>query len=375
MQKKFKIVSSFMLIFISVCSVFGIAGCSSKSVSCPDNAEYCVINSDMLKQKGKYYFVDGEGNIVGDSCSIRMQDLSVYDVSDENIILTGSRKNNAMIFSRGSSEIKQDFFFLNEPKYTGVSAVKTRGDTMLGLMNGGVLDGKYIDVLVLQPLDGEVLRQSDVEIYARDVIDNGSELIIVGHYYDRQQEHHFLAEIVEYGFDDPEQYEQHKYGDRYSEFRQIISYGEHYLCIAANLYGGTNRIAIINKNTFELEDEIVFSDDLGRIKEKDGKIYVAGLKGLYEVNIEERDYTRKLKFEDYADSYAAVAVSYFLDNKFYAFLRHGKVENGDINEYGYMLRIDMDTLEVESRTPITSDKRTTLEIAFILPASYMRESE
>ncbi len=180
---------------------------------------------------------------------------------------------------------------------------------------------------------------------------------------------------MEYDFDNPEQYEQHKYGERYSEFVQIISYGEHYLCIAENFNNSSNRIAIINKNTFELEDEIVFSDDLGRIKEKDGKIYVAGLKGLYEVNIEERDYTRKLKFDDYADSYAAVAVSYFLDNKFYAFLRHGKVENGDINEYGYMLRIDMDTIEVESRTPITSDKRTTLEIAFVLPASYMRESE
>lgn len=375
MRKKYKLITSIFLIIICVDLTLATAGCSSKSVSCPEEAEYCVINSDMLKQKGKYYFVDGEGNVVGDSCSVRMQDLSVYDIGEENIVLTGSRKNNAMIFSKGSSEIKQDFFFLNEPKYTGVSAVKTRGDRILGLMNGGVLDGTYIDVLVLQSLDGEVLRQSDVEIYARDIIDSGSEAVIAGHYYDKKKEHHFIAEIVKYDFDNPEQYEQYKYGERYSEFDAIIPYGEYYLCIAENLYGSTNIIAIINKNTFEIEDEIVFGDDLGRIKEKDGRIYVLGLKGLYEVDIEKRDYSRKLKFDDYTDSYSAVAVSYFLDNKCYVFLRHGKVSNGDRNEYGYMLKIDMDTLEVESRTPITSDKRTTLEIAFVLPASYMRESE
>lgn len=375
MRRKYKILPLFMFIVISACSVLCITGCSSKNVSCPDDAEYCVINSDMLKQKGKYYFVDSEGNSVGDSCSIRMQDLSVYDIGEDNIVLTGSRKNNAMIFKRGSSEVKQDFFFLNEPKYTGVSAVKTRGDTVLGLMNGGVLNDTYIDVLVLQSLDGEVLRQSDIEIYARDILDNGSEAVIVGHYYDREKEKHFLAEIVKYDFDNPEQYGQYKYGEHYSEFVRIIPYGEYYLCIAKNLYSKANTIAIINKNTFELEDEIVFSDDLGRIKEKDGRIYVLGLKGLYEVNIEEGDYTRRLKFDDYADSYSAVAVSYFLDDKCYAFLRHGKVANGDINEYGYMLKIDMDTFEVESRTPITSDKRTTLEIAFVLPASYMRENE
>lgn len=375
MRKKYKLIKSILLIIICVGLTLGNAGCSSKSVPCPDNAEYCVINSDLTKQKGKYYFVDGEGNVVGDSCSVRMQDLEFYDVGEDNIILSGSRKNNNMIFNRGSSEINKDFFFLNEPKYTGVTAVKTRGDIILGLMNGGMSEKTYIDVLVLQSLDGEVLHRSDVEIYAQDILDNGSEAVIAGHYYDREKDNHYCAEIIKYDFDKPEQYEQYKYGERYSRFDAIIPYGEYYLCIAKNLYYTANTLAIINKNTFEIEDEIVFGDDLGRIKEKDGRIYVLGLKGLYEVDIEKRDYSRKLKFDDYTDSYSAVAVSYFLDNKCYVFLRHGKVSNGDRNEYGYMLKIDMDTLEVESRTPITSDKRTTLEIAFVLPASYMRESE
>lgn len=187
-----------MLLCVCVCAVSCVLGCTSKNVACPDNAEYCIVNTKMLKQKGVYYFIDAEGKEVGDSCSIHMQNLCCYDIGEDRIVLSGERKNNTMIFTRGTSEIKQDFFFLNEPKYTGLTAVKDRGDAILGLMNGGVTEKTYIDVLVLQTLDGEVLQRHDVEIYAEDILDDGSGAVIAGWYREPDKENHYCAEIIKY---------------------------------------------------------------------------------------------------------------------------------------------------------------------------------
>ena len=143
-----------------------------------------------------------------------------------------------------------------------------------------------------------------------------------------------------------------------------------------NLYYKANTLAVINRETLELEDEIVFAGELLNINEKDGKVYAVSDKGLYEVDFAGKTYIPKLKFDDCVDSHSYyVYDDYFLDGKCYVFLRHDKVSNGNRNEYGDMLKIDMDTLEVESSTPISCSKNTYLENIFILPASYMRENE
>lgn len=363
-----RIIVPAILIFFIILS----SGCGETRESViPSDAEYLVIFSDMIQPEGGYFYINDIGDTLGKTNNLKMQDLICHDVSEERIILSGERKNNTLIFDKGSPEFKKNFVFLNNSSFSGLTAVTSREECLIGIMNGNFSGDSYLNLLVLQSMNGDIIHQLELEIFAHKVIDVDDHAIVTGCHISNNNEGMFLsAELLDYH---NKNVEEHKY-EIYNCFWDIVFYESSYYCLVENKNGNKNTIVSIDANDFSVKEEIVIQDQLSSLFVHDGKLYAAGDLGIYEIDLKSKSSDTCVQFTEVhsPEESAYVDFSYYLDGHAYIFMRYSqRKQMQNIYEYGYILKIDINNYNV-SETPVIHPKRSGLNNIFIIPVSFLR---
>lgn len=376
MQNFFRRVALFAALAIGI--HFALA-CSSpdqsaKLESVPAEAEYFVVYSDIISKDGGCFFVDKDGNNVGKELTLAIQNLNCYEVTADRIYLSGHRANNNLFLNKGVPRPITDFYFLNNKRYTGVTAFTSMGDSVLGIMNGGFAEKTYQTYLIYQKLSGEVLQEHVIDLYVKDIIAHESNAFLFGEYSDGPADSYpSYAMIIDYSLSEGDVVDQYVYKD-YTNFFRSEEYQDFYLAIAGDSNYYRNTVVAIDAETYEITSEIFINDELSDLLIYNDRAYAVGETGVYELDLSNESSDRKLKFSEYSDSDSYTAFSYQLDGKWYFFVRKSDREYvDDIIKLGYMLEVDPDTFSC-STTEINYSGERNEHVAnmFIIPASFMR---
>lgn len=363
-----KKIISIVLGFILALSMVGCGSGMKDEV--PENAAYLITFSSMFKQVGGYYYVSAEGDILGKSTRLKVQDLYRFEVSEDRIILSGERHNNTLLFTRNSSIPNKDFIFLSNSKGTGVTAVASNGENVLGIMNGSFSDNVYKNLFVLQNLSGEVLTQYTLDIFAHKVLYFEEKAIIAGAYLEMQSSSMLsVAELLDCTDEDIKTYQY----DEYKGFWDVVSYNGVLYCLAERKNENRDTVVMIDANDYSIIAESTLSDELVNLFVHNDSVYAVGNKGLYIVTSLDESVEQRIGFDPTLrvnDAYAYFA--YELDGKAYVFLRYQQrqKENNDYI-YGNMVQIDLDDAHMEV-TQIKSNGKNKVDNIFIIPASFVR---
>lgn len=356
-----------IIAILQACTLWGCGKKEDATLTMPEDSEYIVIYSDITQPNGGYYTIDEIGNILEKTHALKMQDLICFDVSPDKIVISGERKNNTLILNRGSAEFVDNFVFLNDSAFSGLTAVRSNADSLVGVMNGNFSDNTYLNLLVLQTLDGRVIRKLPLEIFAHSVIDTGEHTVVAGVFISNNQS--WCAEIYDCHNEiaTPHKYEQ------YNCYWDILEYESNLVCIAEGKNESKNIIVGIDKKTFRVNNEIIVSDQLASLFVYNGCVYAVGDLGIYQIDFESGRAVSSVAFDHslYDDS-AYVNFSYFLDDSVYVFLRYtDRKQTQESYEYGKMMRVKMDSLNYVT-TPVSHPKRDGLNNIFIIPTSFIR---
>lgn len=347
---------------------------SAKLESVPAEAEYFVVYSDIISQNGGCFFVDKDGNNVGKELTLTMQDLNCYEVNDDRIYLVGHRANNSFILNKGVPGPITDFYFLNDKRYTGVTAFNSMGDSVLGIMNGGFTEETYKTYLIYQKLSGEVLQECTIDLYVDDIITCESDAFLFGEYYDCTVDpYKKYATIINYSLSEAAVVDQHVYNG-YTKFSCSVEYEDSYLAIAGDSNYLRNTVVAIDAETYEITSEVLINDELDDLLVYNDRVYAVGETGVYELDLSTESSDRKLKFSEYSDSDSYPDFCYQLDGKWFFFVRKSEREYADdIVKFGCMLEVDPNTFAC-STTEInySGERNDYVANMFIIPASFMR---
>ncbi len=360
-----KIALLMLALSILVISIVLSTGDSGK-LSC--DCAYMVIYSDMLKPGGGYYYVDINGNSITKTYKLNMQDLINFDVSEDKIMISGERKNNTLILNKGNLKPVDDFVFLNNPSYSGVTAITSTDDCVIGIMNGNFSDDTYLNFLVIQTIDGQVLEKKIIEIFSHSVIYSENHSLIAGTYLKkRDNDLKFLAEIIDYSNDD---YKAYKY-ESYTCFWDIVDYKDSYICVAENDNEYINTIVTINKNDYKIDNEIIIPDNIDSIFVFQDSVYAVGNDGIYLIDVNNGAFFHYFDYNELISNSASVNFSYAIDNNVFIFARYKqRMKKNGTYEYGNIIKLDLKTKKCIS-TKIYSSKNDGLNNIFIVPASFV----
>lgn len=368
MKKHFYANIVFLLLACSLMLIL-FSSCGSRGTDIPKEAEYLVFYSAMLSPKSGYYYINGAGDHLGKPTTIKMQDLSRFDVSDMEIVLSGERKNNTLILSKGTPVPNSDFCFLNDSSYSGLTAIKIREDALIGIMNGGFSEGIYQTLLVVQGKGSGVLPfQKTLNIYAHSITDYESTLYVAGTYMESEAD--WCAKIIKYDFVVDGSLSRNY--SQYAGFWHSLQYEDSLICIAESLSQNKDTIVFIDKTSFEVIKEIRIPDYLNSLFEHEDKLYVIGDSGIYGIDNINDAANLIVEFKQHVTGDCYVDFSYWLDGNVYAFCRNNTREEltDKTYNYGELLKVDMSSYAV-SQTPIIGSGDMRMDNIFAIPSNYM----
>ena len=358
-----------LLLAIIVLSV-GLTSCSKTAEHIGAEADYIVIHSRSREESSGIFCIDSDGAVTEKLKNSKMQDLSFFSFNDEKLIVSGGRKNNNMLFDLKESGVYSEVHWLNNPQYSGVTAVELLNDSVLAIMNGNYTDTTYLNLLVEQDYDGEVIQQTEVELYTRDVaaLDNTAKL--VGKHLSRSNNtDEWKASIVDYNVSEQKITQQYDYSE-YNCFWEIIETDSVIYCLAEDKSERINTICAINKNTFEIEKHLQIGDQLCGLYLDGNTLYAVGNISIYEVQAD--TLTKKQSCSHDITTGGFVDWAYVYDGHYYAMFRYDqRVKDGSVYEYGILLKVSLDTFD-KTETPIRYDKRTTIDDLIIFPTEMFR---
>lgn len=366
MCKKIIIVA---MVLFQACIFFGCGKSQNTALSIPEDSQYIVIYSDTAQPNGGFYYVNENGSIIGTSQTLKMQDLICFDVSQDRIIISGERKNNTLILNKGCANIDGNFLFLNNSSYSGLTAVKSSNDSLLGIMNGNFSDDGYLNLLVLQSLEGQIIQELPIEIFAHSVIEVGEHTLVAGIFISNDANNQpWCAEIYDCFLETATSY---KY-EQYNCFWDILEHESSLVCIAENKNNNKNTIVSLDQDTFEVRSEIIVSDQLSSLFVYDNLMYAIGDLGIYQINFDSREATSVMSFDNsLRENGAYVNFAYFLGDKAYVFLRYSdRKQTQESYEYGNIVQVHLDSFNYDA-TKISHPKRDGLNNIFIVPTSFL----
>lgn len=355
------------IITIIICFtlIMSLVGCTNNSEDIvPKDAAYLVIYSSMLKQDGGLYYISTNGDILSKCNKLKMQDLSRFEVKDNRIIISGERHNNTVIFDRNSALPNKDFLFLNNSKYTGVTAIASDKDKVFGIMNGNFSDGIYKNLLVLQALSGEVIKKEDIDIFAHKALYSAETAIIAGAYIEAGESSLITtAEIIDYTNTESNTY---KY-DEFKGFWDIVQNDDYLYCLAEGKNESRDTVVMIDSNDFSIIDQVNMPEPLINLFIYKDSIYAAGNSNLYIIDSNSREVRIHTSFDESLntqDSYAYFA--YELEGKAYIFLRYSQRQKENSQYlYGNLICVDLDNSNIQI-TQIKCDKKYKADTLFII---------
>ncbi len=351
-----------IIIILSVC----MASCSKPAERIGADADYIVIHSRSREQSSGIFCIDSDGVVTDKLKNSKMQDLSFFSFNDNKLVVSGGRRNNNMLFDLRDRGAYSEIHWLNDPQYSGVNAVELLNDSVLAVMNGNYTDTTYLNLVVEQDYDGNVIQQTAVELYTRDVstIDNTAKL--VGKHLSRSNNtDEWKASIIDYNISEQKITQQYDYAE-FNCFWEILESDTVIYCLAEDKNERINTICVINKSTFEIENQLQIEDQLCGIYLKDNALYAVGNASIYELQAD--SLTKKEAYPHDITTDGFVDRAYVYGNHYYVMFRYDqRAKDGKVYEYGILLKVDLNTFE-KTETAIRYDKRTTIDDLIIFPS-------
>ena len=354
-----------LLLAIIVLSV-GLTSCSKTAEHIGAEADYIVIHSRSREESSGIFCIDSDGAVTEKLKNSKMQDLSFFAFNDEKLIVSGGRKNNNMLFDLKESGVYSEVHWLNNPQYSGVTAVELLNNSVLAIMNGNYTDTTYLNLLVEQGYDGNVIQQTEVELYTRDVVADNSIAKLVGKHLSKTSgTNEWKAAIIDYNVAEQKITQQYCYSE-YNCFWEILETDSVIYCLAEDKNECINTICAISKTNFEIESRLQIEDQLCGMYLDGSTLCVVGNRSIYKLQADtlskEQTYSHDTTVSGYVDW------AYVCGGHYYVMFRYDqRVKDGNIYEYGILLKVDLDIFE-KTETPIRYDKRTTLDDIIIFPA-------
>lgn len=350
-----------------------LVSCSKTAEHISENADYVVIHSRSREESSGMFCIDTDGLVTKKLKNSKMQDLSFFSFDNSKLVISGGRRNNNMLFELSEKGTYSEIHWLNDPQYSGVTAVELLNNSILAIMNGNYTDTTYLNLLVEQDFNSEVIQQTTVELYTRDIssLDNSAKLV-GKHLSKANNTNEWSASIISYDISEQKILQQHDYS-KFNCFWEIIESDAVIYCLAEDKNERINTICAINKNTFEIEKHLKIDDQLCGMYFEDNALYVVGNTAIYNVQAETLEMAQSYSHETTAEGY--VDWAYVFNGHYYVMFRYSqRVKDGSEYEYGILFKVNLATFE-KTETPIRYDKKTTIDDLLIFPASMFEQEK
>lgn len=215
---------------------------------------YYIVNSDMLKKSGGLTGLDIDGGITSEE-KLKIQDVTKFFYQDKNFIAGGHRANNNLIIDK-DGKVKE-FSLLDNPNYSGGTALTSDGENVIAIMNGNLADNTYQNLLVIQDIEGNVKEKKILDIYASDAIFSGDKIYIVGSFLQADKDL-WSSKIISYDCSNGEINENIISKD--SRYEKGVIIEDKIYCQSANMDNEARKIDVLDKNTLKKIDELEFDD-------------------------------------------------------------------------------------------------------------------
>lgn len=328
-ENKIDIKKIFAIIFLIAAIISVVFYTTKKENFSNKDTAYYIINSDMLKKSGGLTGLDIDGEITSEE-KLKIQDLAEFAYKDKGFIAGGHRANNNLIIDKDGNV--KEFYLLDNPNYSGVTALTSDGENVIAIMNGNLADNTYKNLLVIQDIEGNVKEKKILDIYASDAIFLGNKIFIVGSFL-QADKNLWSSKIISYDCRSGEINENILSKD--SDYRKVLILGDKVYCLSANMDNEARKIDVLDKNTLERIDELEFDDLIDGIFAFKEDLYgiidnnICKIEGDNEFNV-----LKPLSNDTFVDSYL------INDENLYVYSRtenptkeRGKINLGTITKY------------------------------------------
>lgn len=356
---------------LTCCLLF--TSCSKPANTIGPESEYIIVHSRAREKSSGIYCINDEGIVTEKMKDSDMQDLSFFSFDSNKLLISGGRSNNNMLFNLDDNGAYSEIYWLNEPQYSGVTAVELLSDSGLAIMNGNYTDETYLNLLVEQDFEGNVIQQNVIELYSRDVAKYNNNVVISGKHLSKENDDRvWQASIINYSTTEQRILSQHNYAE-YNCFWKAVAIDDILYCLAEDKSESISIICTIDLRTNEVSSELKLDDQLSGIHVAEGSVYAVGDMGIYRISSNLLSYEKILEFNNTENGY--VNWTYVYDSNFYVFYRfQQRVSVDETYRYGYLYQVDLHTLQ-NKETPIIYEKKITLDDILIFPTQMFRGAD
>lgn len=350
-MKKIRIIISGILILAIVCFICIFVFTRNQFSS--EETAYYLVHSDMLKKFGGIIGIDIEGNVTSQK-ALKIQDVHEYDFVDGIFIAGGQRANNNLkVDQQGNVE---EFILLDNPNYSGVMAITQKDENIIAVMNGNRTDDTYLNLLVIQDQQGNVLEKEIISIFASDMFCTDDIVYIIGSYYNAPKGQ-WSSKVIRYNLSDATMKENITTKDK--DFIEGVLYDGQLYCTLSDANGYTSEIEILDAGSLEKLSVVQFDKDITSLF-----TYNNGLYGVFD-NVLckiESDYTLMELCSLPQDTYVSSSVVH--DNHVYFLSRNEIVDRSNgYAELGFIIDYDLVNDKMQS-TPVKLPKKHSDSVVF-----------
>lgn len=332
-------------ILLMLCCIMGLTACSSKPQTIGEGSDFIVVYSRSREKSGGIFCISEDGSITNELSKLEMQDLSFYSFNENNLLISGGRSNNNLLFDLSKEGLYTEIHWLGEPNYSGVTAVELTEQAAFVVMNGNYSENTYLNLVVEQDLQGNVIHQNVIELYCRDVLLNDGKAVLSGkHLKKENNENVWAASIIEYDIKNQKILTQTDF-EQYNCFWKIELFDGLYYCLTEGKNEMKNIICIIDPTTKSIIKEINIEDQLTGLDKHGDTIYAVGNTAVFTLSAGQQ-------FDaiatDICPSGTYTSWAYVYENAYYIFSRLQQREQVDnAYKYGELIKVDLDTKEGE----------------------------
>lgn len=328
-ENKIDIKKTFAIIVLIAAIISVVFYTTKKENFSNKETAYYIVNSDMLKKSGGLTGLDIDGEITSEE-RLKIQDVTLFAYKDKEFLASGHRANNNLIIDK-DGKVKE-FSLLDNPNYSGVTALTSDGENVIAIMNGNLADNTYQNLLVIQDIEGNVKEKKILDIYASDAIFSGDKIYIVGSFLQADKDL-WSSKIISYDCSNGEINENIISKD--SRYEKGVIIEDKIYCQSANMDNEARKIDVLDKNTLKKINKLEFDDLIDGIFAFKEDLY-----GIIDNNIckiegdNEFDLLKSLSNDTFVDSYLTN------DENLYVYSRtenptkeKGKINLGNITRY------------------------------------------
>lgn len=352
-----------VLCSILICTI--VTACTSEIEEF--NGDYAIIYTNVFKTQGGIIDMDSNGGIISKE-AIEMQDILFVDNSDDYVIVSGHRRNNNIVYDTKGS--KKEVFLLNNPKYTGVTAVELYGDKITAIMNGNVSEGIYKTLLVIQDMEDKVLHEEIIEMYPRDLaIDN--QTLYIGGNSKRPNVGEWDSKIMKFDLVENE-FVGEQTDDSLYNFSKLQLLDNDIYALTEDKNFNPKLISIIDKNNLTIKKQQSFDKNIIDIYIYNKYLYVLCEDMVYKYD---KDFNIIESQELWTDSDYFVSYNSFFNNELYLFIKsqNKEVLSNNKKMVGKIVRISLDNVDnIEYTDFIVDDSKNKENIVFF-PTSFFEK--